>query len=379
MKGESHQLLVLQVVAIFTAIIYRNSLRNRHYLTRQGLYSPKFSPWKKLLNCGSNNCFLEMTGFTFEAFRSLTEALFNDELMGIGGARSVGRPTFLNYEDQIGLYLYFVNSTCKIKHLCQIFGIIPSSAKYYINNMMRRVVRKLKRNAIARVKAPNEAEMANYAQMVFDRDTVVRDVIGFMDGLSIPVQCSDDVFDQNAYYNGYHCETMVQNIFVFYPTGKVGFACINFPGSWHDTTVADDIIEWAIRNLGEYKICVDQGFPRGGKLLGKFVGPLKESVRQNLSPILRDILIDLHNRYTSLRQASEWGMRALQGSFSRLKSRLTSNKVIRYHIILSIVLLHNYRTELVGLNQIATVFDHHYEQYINLENYDRIARYYEAN
>jgi hypothetical protein len=30
----------------------------------------------------------------------------------------------------------------------------------------------------------------------------------------------------------------------------------------------------------------------------------------------------------------------------------------------------------VGLNQIATVFNPHYEQYINLDGYDRIARYF---
>ena len=69
-------------------------------------------------------------------------------------------------------------------------------------------------------------------------------------------------------------------------------------------------------------------------------------------------------------------MRALQGTFCRLKSRLTSNKLKRKAIIVSIALLHNYRTEEVGLNQIATIFNPEYEQLINLENYDRIARYF---
>lgn len=30
----------------------------------------------------------------------------------------------------------------------------------------------------------------------------------------------------------------------------------------------------------------------------------------------------------------------------------------------------------MGLNQIATVFNPEYEQYINLDGYDRIARYF---
>jgi hypothetical protein len=46
-------------------------------------------------------------------------------------------------------------------------------------------------------------------------------------------------------------------------------------------------------------------------------------------------------------------MRALQGSFSRLKTRLTSDSFRRGQILQAVVLLHNYRTEAEGLNQIA--------------------------
>jgi hypothetical protein len=84
----------------------------------------------------------------------------------------------------------------------------------------------------------------------------------------------------------------------------------------------------------------------------------------------------MHERYVSLRQALEWGMRALQGTFSRLKSRMTSNSKKRPKIILSIVVLHNFRTEFMGLNQIATVCNPFYDQYINLDTYDRIQRYF---
>ena len=71
--------------------------------------------------------------------------------------------------------------------------------------------------------------------------------------------------------------------------------------------------------------CVDQGFPRSGALHGKFVGPIDEKTRSKLNPALRRIVIDEHNLCVSLRQSSEWGMRALQGSFSRLKSRLPTD------------------------------------------------------
>jgi hypothetical protein len=96
----------------------------------------------------------------------------------------------------------------------------------------------------------------------------------------------------------------------------------------------------------------------------------------NLAPLLRDHLIRRHGIFTSLRQASEWGMRSLQGTFPRLKSRMTSNKKKRYLIIYGAILIHNFRTDIVGLNQIATVFNSHYEQYLNLDNYERLAKYY---
>ena len=39
--------------------------------------------------------------------------------------------------------------------------------------------------------------------------------------------------------------------------------------------------------------------------------------------------------------------------------------------------MHNFRTHVVGLNQIATVFNEEYDSYVNIRNYDRIAQYYE--
>ena len=40
-------------------------------------------------------------------------------------------------------------------------------------------------------------------------------------------------------------------------------------------------------------------------------------------------------------------------------------------------MIHNFRTELVGSNQIKTVFDPKHEWYMKLEGYDRISQYYQ--
>ena len=76
--------------------------------------------------------------------------------------------------------------------------------------------------------------MRRFAGMVQSREPLVDDVIGFMDGVSIPAECTDERFEQNAFYCSYDCDTMVNNVFAYGPDGKVFFAAVNFPGGWAD-------------------------------------------------------------------------------------------------------------------------------------------------
>ncbi len=69
-------------------------------------------------------------------------------------------------------------------------------------------------------------------------------------------------------------------------------------------------------------------------------------------------------------------MRGLQGSFPRLKRRLPSDNNKRWLVLEAIVFVHNLRTDIVGKNQIKTVFDTEYERIHAVEGYDRIRRYY---
>ena len=50
----------------------------------------------------------------------------------------------------------------------------------------------------------------------------------FVDGLSVPVQCSDVETLQRAAYNGYHHDKMCNNVFAFSPEGKVIYAATKF-------------------------------------------------------------------------------------------------------------------------------------------------------
>jgi hypothetical protein len=367
-----------QVTQLFIAtsvslVIYYNGIRRRHRLTRSGILQPGRSPWRHLYENGDEASFLNLTGFSRAAFHQLHEYMYRDNELP-----RTGRPRLLNTEDELGIILFYLGSSMTISHLCLIFGCTPSRCSDIINNQLLSLSRRLKNHPKARIHWPSTLREKEYlADLVHRREPNVLDVIGFTDGLSLPIQCASDPISQATNYNGYHHDTMINNVFCFSPTGKIIFACINFPGSWHDSQVSLSLISKVVRNIGDFKICVDQGFPRSGDLLNKFVGPLSRRARSNLPVETRRAALRRHNTYVSLRQSSEWGMRALQGTFVRMKSRLTSNKRKRRQILTVIILLHNFRTDVVGLNQIATVFNVEYESYVNIRNYDRIAQYYE--
>eukprot|EP00536_Pseudo-nitzschia_multiseries_P017121 jgi/Psemu1/49421/gm1.49421_g len=75
-----------------------------------------------------------------------------------------------------------------------------------------------------------------------------------------------------------------------------------------------------------------------------------------LDPVGTAALV-LNCEATSLWQLSEWGMRMIQGQFSRLKDRLLSEDFGDQKIILNVmVLLYNYQTSNVGHSQILNIF-----------------------
>jgi hypothetical protein len=106
----------------------------------------------------------------------------------------------------------------------------------------------------------------------------------------VPVECAEDPISQATHYNGYHHDAMINKGFCFAPTDEIIHAYINFPDSWYDSQVASYFIRLVVNNIGDYKICVDQGFPRSGDLLNKFVGPISRRARRNLEPSFKDTI-----------------------------------------------------------------------------------------
>ena len=367
-------LMVEELCALLLLVLYHNNIRDRSYLLRAALVEPNQAPWKKLFDHGDDCSFLHMTGLSREAFRALLEYTF--DLDYLSRYRRRGRPPSLPPEGMLGLFLFYLGSTMHIKHLCLIFGVTPTVCCRVINMMLKRVVRDLRSHPMARVQFPDEGKMRVFADQVQLREPSVDDIIGFMDGVALTSECTDERITQNAFYCGYDCDTMVNNVFAYGPDGKVFFCAINFPGSWADGSLTARFLKHLKQKIGRYKICVDQGFPRSGEAHGILVGPVPKRTARRLHRDVRDYLLKISNVHTSLRQASEWGMRGLQGTFPRCKKRLPSDSRKRRLVIESVVLIHNFRTDYVGCNQIRTVFDPEYARIQNLEGYDRIAQYY---
>ena len=284
--------------------------------------------------------FLHLTGLSRHEFAMLMDYLF--DLEDMARHRHHGQPPLLGPAGYVGLLLFYLGSTMSYKHLCMIFGLTPTVCGRTINWMLRKTVRALRGHPLARVRFPNRDKMREYAALVQRREPLVDDIIGFMDGVSFSTECTDNAIEQNAMYCGYDCDTMVNNVFAYGPDGKVFFAAINFPGSWADGSLTARFLHQMKRKMHSYKICVDQGFPRSGDAYGTFVGPITKRAARRLHRDVRDYLLLISNVHTSLRQASEWGMRGLQGTFPRCKKRLPSDPALRRLVIEAIVLVHNF-------------------------------------
>ena len=245
---------VLSLIIILLVIVTVNNARNRHRLTKSAMVHHCFSPWITLLRNADDGSFLTVTGFNRSAFTALEAVVFpEDRTATTVLAEKRGRPEILDNKGKLGLYLLYTTSRMEMKMLCLIFGIPPTTCIRYIDMMIKLVVKRLKKNAIARVFFPTtDEEKSYYASLIARREPAIQNCIGFVDGLSIPVQCCDEVIEQNKNYNGYRHDTHINNVLAFAPTGKIIYAALNYPGSWHDSQVAEGLVDIVIATIGAF-------------------------------------------------------------------------------------------------------------------------------
>ena len=74
------QMTQLCVAASVSMLIYYNSIRKRHHVTRSGILAPNHSPWPHMYQNGDEGYYINLTGFSREAFEEMHDYLYTNEL-----------------------------------------------------------------------------------------------------------------------------------------------------------------------------------------------------------------------------------------------------------------------------------------------------------
>ncbi|KIJ43451.1 hypothetical protein M422DRAFT_60318 [Sphaerobolus stellatus SS14] len=281
----------------------------------QLLRNPRVAtPWRKLFHSQNNRAFFATMGFDVATFLVIlghfaeewdTTPIPHNNTSSVGEAH-IGRCS-LDAAGALGLVLHYLNSTMRD---------IPE----------------------AKIAWPGEDKMEEYAKIIGQQHPALLEwkhgnaygAFGSVDGLKLTVAATDNPEWENATYNGYngwlhsHC---CNNVLVFSPRGEITAAQINAPGSWHDSHVAKSIYQNLHDHTSDgYYLVADTAFPCGTEQIDrKIKAPLKSGQWLPLDTQGLNQLLHLNRQLLSYCQMAEWGMCALQGSFSCLRLSLDAN------------------------------------------------------
>ncbi|CAA7260816.1 unnamed protein product [Cyclocybe aegerita] len=301
---------------------HRSENRKRLYLIRNELLpNPREgTPWQRLHSSSSDRGFITTMGIDVSTFEYLLQSgfalLWNTTPIPRPDQPMTAPPRVnsrsLDPAGGLGLILHYLNSTMRDVSLMEIFALIPSTVNRYLDFC-----------------------------------------------LDILLSESPDQEIENATFNGWLHEHFVSSVIAFGATGSIIACRMNAPGSWHDARVARPIFEKLRTKTPEgYYLVTDTAFPRGtDQIQGRIKAPMKSGTRLPADEKERAQVKAFDRQLLSLRQAAEWGMRGIQGSFGRLRIPLDINHVSRRGDILeACARLYQIRARRVGINQIRNVY-----------------------
>ena len=361
----------------------RQNLRYRDFLTLEGvirrdrriprvaLVDPATSPWEKVYQSGNDQAMITVTALDQTAFRNLLK-LFRPFFYNYtpwtgnkdgstyvrvvrGANRRTGRPRLVKASSCLGLSLAWYRFKGAEFILQGWFGFTGTHANVWLKFGRRMLIKVLLKLQAARVTMPSEETVAEHMRRVEARHPALQNVYCVADGLKLYFESCDGLSEQSMFYNGWQHDHYISNLFVFSIDGQIISCVVNAPGSVHDSTLAYwgkiyDILEAMYERTGGI-CCVDSAF-----MANDDVPFLIKSAQDVSKARSADEMVKMQQA-TSLRQAAEWGMRAIQGAFPRSKERFhyEENGERKVYVTL-LCLLYNYRIETVGLNQIRTVY-----------------------
>ena len=361
-------------------------LRDRR-IPRISLHHPSESSWRQLYGSRNDQALVTLTGFDYRSFNWLLhifEPVYNRYSPGDNNPDGYivrirhpnhGRPRLMSAADCLGLNLAWTRLRGSTTSLQLVFGLTGSRISKWLRFGRRILVSLLTNHPDAAVRIPSEARIRQCKAAIHARHPTLMDVWCTMDGLKLTLQRSGDNTVQNMFYNGWTHDHYVTSVLVFCPDGTIPIAAINYPGCFHDSQIAEwgkiyDKLEAVFINNGG-KCVVDSAFARSRNAF-----LIKSS---QTAPVDMEDAI-MNREATSMRQSSEWGMRALQSSFPRLKDRMIYEEMGERKIILKMmVLLFNLRSRRVGINQILNTYMPALELDANHEIIDPILGLFNEN
>ncbi|EUC53939.1 DDE family endonuclease [Rhizoctonia solani AG-3 Rhs1AP] len=334
--NDDTDLVILQFIQLRhkqNAANRRPRKRPRYYLTRPELQqSPMVGlGWQSIYQSCEDRAYIHVLGIDVGTFDYLMDSGFRHAWdtrpikrtnTNQAGASRVGARS-LDAAGGLGLVLHFLCSTMSEVSLQIIFALVLSTVSRYIDfalDILREVLEQIPEGHLG---WPNPATMQANSNMINQKHKgakYLKGAFGFMDGLNLPVTTSSDSDEQNANFNGWLHSHVVSNVIVFSPDGTIMSSVINAPGSWHDSNVACPIYTLLREQTpGNYFLIADSAFPRlnvGNSQ--KIKVPLKKNTILPGDNAEQRRKKAESKEVIKVRQAVEWGMRALQGCFSRL-------------------------------------------------------------
>ena len=337
----------------------RKRIRSRSYVTCSALRSPSFSQWNHFYRFADDESFLAVTSLTRLSFQQLLGSFSIHYSMNTGGRG--GRPSrLLSKHEALGCLLSYYSDTIGYKNLSQLFCVPPATLSRVINKAELALESTLDDEPMSRIVWPSLRDQSLWAQKVEKKSPLVKGRWGFIDGKNYRVQAPYDHELQNAYYNGWLHSVFVTGAICFGVDGTIVWFRHNCPGSWNDGETSKQFQSRLCRddlNLEGHGVLSDSAFPVSGDLFGKIVTPLKDGDLERSEVGTRAMLAALSSAITSMRQAAEWGMGAVEKPYRRLLEKLPFDQKKRGRRMRNMFRLYNFRVRSTGISQIRSYFD----------------------
>ena len=237
------------------------------------------------------------------------------------------------------------------------FGFTGTQCNVWSRFGRRTLLRGLSACTECLVGCPDKDKMKDHQKATKRRHKHLDNVHCFADGLKPPLEACSGLPEQGMCHNGWTHGHRIANLFVFAPSGATIDCALSVPGSAHDSQVA----HWGrcchrLKDTHDETggtCCVDSAFASANV---PHLIRSSEDLSKAQTALERAALTEA----TSLGQAAEWGTRALQSAFPRLKDHIAFEKQGERAATLKLVpLLHNLRANRVGPNQIQNTHTTH--------------------